>query len=422
MASQGPDVAIVGAGAAGLMAAIHAAERGRRVLLLEKNRKPGAKVLMSGGTRCNITHACSWQKIAEAFPRQAGRFLRPSLRFYGPEQVIAFFEKAGVAVKVEAPHDKVFPRSDRAADVQRALVETARARGVELRAESPVRAVERREKGFALRLDAGDVVVPRVLVTTGGQSYPGCGTTGDGYGFARAVGHRVVTPHPALVPLVLARPLEDCSGVTLEDVRLGLAVAGGGKLLAEQRGELLFTHRGLSGPTALDLSGEMTARTSGVRTDVAAPRGFEVALDLLPSADHERVQDELAARDRGRASRPVSAALHALGVPRRLAKALLDRAQVPEARTAQELRREERTGLVRALKDLRLAVTGTVGFEKAEVTAGGVSLDEVDPGTLESKIVPGLFFAGEVLDVAGPIGGYNFQAAWSTGFAAAERF
>ncbi len=408
------DIIIVGAGAAGLFAAIRAAERGKKVVLLERNKKPGVKVLMSGGTRCNITHDGSPDEVARAFGKRAERFLRPSLRAFPPSAVIAWFEEHGVPVKTEPPHGKVFPRSDRATDVLAALVRAARERGVDLRTEARVLAVERAGAGFAVKHGGGEASAPRVLVATGGLSYPKAGFTGDGYGIARSFGHSVVTPHPALVPLVLAAPLDGTSGVALEDVRVGLAV-GNGKILATRRGELLFTHRGLSGPSALDLSGELTARTSGVLRDAAGP--FEVALDLLPDVSHEELQAELQEKSR----RTAAALLQGRGLPRSLARALLARARVPEERSLQELRREERSAIVRALKDQRLAVTGTTGFEKAEVTAGGVLLDEIDPATLESRRVPGLHFLGEVLDVAGPVGGYNFQAAWSMGWAVAER-
>jgi predicted Rossmann fold flavoprotein len=194
-------------------------------------------------------------------------------------------------------------------------------------------------------------------------------------------------------------------------VRVGLAAAKG-KVLSSRRGELLFTHRGLSGPAALDLSGEFTARTSGVVRDVSGP--FEIALDLLPETKHEDLQAELSEQSK----KTAGAVLHDRGLPRSLAKAFLKKANVREERTLQELRREERAALVRVLKDFRVGVSGTTGFEKAEVTAGGVALDEVEPATLESRRRSGLFVIGEVLDVDGPVGGYNFQAAWSTGWAA----
>jgi predicted Rossmann fold flavoprotein len=414
-----PDVAILGGGAAGLMAAIRAAERGRRVLLLERNRKPGAKILMSGGTRCNITHDASADELARAFaPRQA-RFLAPSLRALGPREVVAWFEAQSVRTKVEPPHGKVFPRSDRATDVLDALVRAARERGVELRREARVVAARRSGDGFALALEGqGELVVPRVVVATGGKSYAKAGFTGDGYDLARALGHTIVTPRPALVPITLSRPFA-CSGVALEDARVGLA-AKGGKVIAARRGELLFTHRGVSGPAALDVSGELTARTSGAVRDVPEGTRYELALDLAPATPHENLQELLSTKERGRGARAAATALHDLGLPRALVKELLARASVPEPRTVQELRREERTALVRAVKDARLEVEGTLGFDKAEVTAGGVALDEVDPRTLASKKTPGLWLIGEVLDLDGPIGGYNFQAAWSTGWAAGE--
>ncbi|MEZ0228721.1 MAG: NAD(P)/FAD-dependent oxidoreductase [Planctomycetota bacterium] len=405
------DVLVLGAGAAGLLAAIRAAERGRRVILLERNKKPGVKILMSGGTRCNVTHDGQADEVARAFGKRAERFLRPSMKAFGPQHAMNFFEQRGVKLKTEPPHGKVFPRSDRATDVLAALVDDARARGVELRTEARVLEVVKEDGAFRVRFEGGEARADRIVIAVGGQSYPKAGFTGDGYSFARSLGHTVVTPRPALVPLVLGKPLEGCSGVTLTDVRVGLAIAKG-KILATKRGELLFTHRGLSGPTALDLSGELTARTAGVLRDTTGP--FEVALDLLPDVKHEDLQAELAEKSR----RTAAGVLHDRGVPRSLIKALLKLAKVPEDRTLQDLRRDERIALVPSLKDLRLPVTGTTGFDRAEVTAGGVALEEIEPATLESRVVRGVHFIGEVLDVDGPVGGYNFQAAWSTGWAA----
>jgi predicted Rossmann fold flavoprotein len=405
------DVAILGAGAAGLLAAIRAAERGRKVVLVERNKKPGVKILMSGGTRCNVTHDGSPAEVAKAFGKRGERFLRPSMLAFSPAQMMAFLQRLDVPLKTEPPHGKVFPRSDRATDVLAALVNEARAKGVVLRTEARVLSVDPADQGFLVRHEGGEVAVPKVIIATGGQSYPRAGFTGDGYSLARAFGHSVSTPRPALVPLVLGQALEGCSGVSLADARLALAPVGG-RLLAERRGELLFTHRGLSGPTALDLSGELTARTAGVLRDASGP--FEVALDLLPATRHEDLQADLARKS----AKTVAAFLHDRELPRSLVRALLLRVEVPEDRTLQDIRREERAAVVRALKDLRLPVTGTTGFDKAEVTAGGVALDEVEPATLESRRVRGLHFIGEVLDVDGPVGGYNFQAAWSTGWAA----
>lgn len=424
------DVAVLGAGAAGLMAAIRAAERGRRVLLLEKNRRPGVKILMSGGTRCNLTNARGLRNlqgisgpidpqydrgegrgarsIQQAFGA-GGRFLGPALRAFSVEQTIAFFESEGVATKVEA-NGKIFPVSDRAADVLAALVRRLERSGAELRCSSPVRTVAADGEGFRIGLPDGDVHARRVVVAVGGQSFPGCGTSGDGYAIARAFGHAMIDPRPALVPLRVAEDwVAGLKGVTLPDVLARVHTAGGPALI-ERRESLLFAHFGLTGPAILDVSRAVA------RHDGSGP--LELVLDLAPSARLDALEPALQAACRtGR--RPVAGLLPSF-LPRRLAEALMTAAGVCVDRMGPDLSRDERRRVLAAVKSLRLGIAGTLGFAKAEVTSGGVSLDEVDPESLESRRQPGLHFIGEVLDLDGLIGGYNFQAAWSTGWLAGE--
>ncbi|MFN7971109.1 MAG: aminoacetone oxidase family FAD-binding enzyme [Acidobacteriota bacterium] len=356
------DVVVIGAGAAGLLAAARAAESGARTLLLEKNPRAGVKILMSGGTRCNLTQATDARGIADAFGAQ-GKFLMSPLHALSPEELLALIEAEGVKTKVE-PTGKVFPRSDRAADVLGALLRRLERSGATLALGEPALRVDRDEDGFAVRTPRRELRARRLIVTTGGRSYPSSGTTGDGYGWMRALGHTVVTPRPALVPLLCEAPwVRELRGVALSDAEIAIRERDAprrARPLAEARGALLFTHFGLSGPAVLDVS----------RVVSAHPRPRDLVLACEP---------------RG-------------AIPRRLARAL-------DAIGAQST-------------PIELPLAGTRGFRNAEVTAGGVALDEVDSRSMASKRVPGLYLAGEILDVDGPIGGYNFQAAFSTGWLA----
>jgi predicted Rossmann fold flavoprotein len=403
------DIVVIGAGAAGLMAALRAAELGRRVLLLEKNRRPGVKILMSGGTRCNITHATDNRGIVEAYG-PPGRFLHSALAAFGVQDTLDFFDAEGVATKVEET-GKIFPVSNRAADVLDALLRRLHRSGAALALGEAVLDLERREPGFVITTPARTIITGRVILTTGGQSYPGSGTTGDGYRFAAKFGHTIVPPRPALVPITVAVPwVTELRGVTLPDT--AVRVVEDGRTLASRRGSLLFAHFGLSGPVILDVSRVVSGHSR--------PPSLALEIDLLPSAK-EADLDEFLRRESLASGKKQLAVVLGEQLPRRLCDALLPAAGMPADRRAAALSKPDRAKLVQSVKRLRLPIQGTLGFGKAEVTAGGVALDEVDSRSMRSKKVAELFLAGEVLDLDGPIGGYNFQAAWSTGWLAGTR-
>ncbi len=430
------DVAVLGAGAAGLFAGIRAAERGARVVVLEKNRRPGVKILMSGGTRCNITNARGLRNlrgvsgtIDPAYdPREArgassiieafganGAFLRPALKALGVEATVALFEAEGVATKIEG-NGKLFPVSDKAVDVLDALVRRLERSGAVLRPLTPVTGLETTERNsevrFLMGTPAGCIEARRVVLCVGGQSFPGCGTTGDGYALARRFGHSIVTPQPALVPLrVDAEWVRSLSGVTVVDATASIVetISTSARQLDSRREAVLFTHAGFSGPAVLDVS----------RTVARHLEPLSLRFDWIPTITLDRLEQELAAAVRvGRAK---VASLLPASLPRRLVDALLEQSGIPVDRIGPELRRDERQRLIANLKGLKIPIAGTLGFAKAEVTSGGVALAEVDAESLQSRLQPGLFLAGEVLDLDGRIGGYNFQAAWSTGWLAGER-
>jgi predicted Rossmann fold flavoprotein len=400
------DVVVLGGGAAGLLAAARAAELGARTLLLEKNRKPGVKILMSGGTRCNLTHATDNRGIVEAFG-PPGRFLHSALATLGVQETIELFEAEGVATKVEET-GKVFPVSNKAADVLDALLRRLHQSGAALALGEPVLDLRPAEGGLGVATPQRVVTAGRVILTTGGRSYPGSGTTGDGYRLTAALGHTIVTPRPALTPIRVAVPwVAELRGVTLPDV--SLRVREGETVLAARRGSLLLAHFGLSGPVALDASRVISGHSH--------PETLEVELDLLPALA-EPALDEYLRTESASSGKKLLAGILPADLPRRLAEQVVVLAGMPAERKAAALSKPERGRLVAAMKRLRLPVAGTLGFEKAEVTAGGVALHEVDSRTMRSKRIPQLFIAGEVLDLDGPIGGYNFQAAFSTGWLA----
>jgi predicted Rossmann fold flavoprotein len=403
------DVVVIGAGAAGLLAAARAAERGRRVLLLEKNRKPGVKILMSGGTRCNLTHATDKHGIIAAFGPQ-GRFLHSALAALGPSDLVDLFHAEGVPTKVE-PTGKIFPVSDKAIDVLEALKRRLARSGAQLALEEPVLDVAREDDGFLIRTSIRTLHAAKVIVTVGGQSYPGAGTTGDGYAWAANLDHTIVPPRPALAPLTSGAPwVKSLRGVTIPDVRVKLQERATSKTIAERRGSFLFTHFGLSGPAPMDVSREAAH---------FRPGQMQLVCDFLPEAGAEQLSSRLQAEAAASGKKQI-VAIVTQWLPRRLAESLLEQARLPADRRGAEFSKAERSALVQAIKAIAIPIEGTLGFKKAEVTAGGVSLAEVDSRTMQSKLVPNLFFAGEVLDVDGPIGGYNFQAAFSTGWLAGE--
>jgi predicted Rossmann fold flavoprotein len=314
-----------------------------------------------------------------------------------------------VATKVEET-GKIFPVSDRAVDVLDALVKRLRRTGAELALAEPMTGITSIPGGFSVTTPIRSITCEKVVVTTGGKSYPGCGTTGDGYAFATQFGHTIVPPRPALVPLRVNAPwVADLRGVTLPGV--GLKVKGGGKVLAARAGSMLFAHFGLTGPAPLDVSRAVSGHPN--------PTSLTLELDFLPGESEQSI-DEFLRVESVASAKQLLAGVLSRKLTRRLCDQLLLLCGLPVDRTAAALSKADRQKLAAAVKRLAVPLAGTLGFEKAEVTAGGVALGEVDSRTMESKKRPGLHLAGEVLDLDGWIGGYNFQAAWSTGWLAGE--
>jgi predicted Rossmann fold flavoprotein len=401
------DVVVIGAGAAGLWAAERIARGGRRVLLLEKTARAGTKILASGGTRCNLTTTLAPDPASALFG--AGRrFVQPSMRALPPAAVRERFHALGVPT-VEEPHlEKVFPKSQRARDVRDALLRTALAAGVEVRYQCPVDGVEPGAEGWWVHVRGGPLRGAAVVLSVGGQSYPKTGCTGDGYPWLRGLDLPVVAPVPALVPLRSpAGWVRALSGVSLQEVEARL-LDRSDRIVARRARPVLFTHHGLSGPGAMDLS-----------EPVARGGAWTIALDLLPHRPEGELRDtlhEAAVDPRG----PRVARLLGEGLPARLLAAAARQAGLDDDNPQPyAVDRSRRNKLVDALKGLRVPVDGTLGWDQAEVTAGGLALDAVDRRTLAVKGHPGLYVIGELLDLTGPIGGLNFQAAFATAEAAA---
>ena len=406
--SEQADLVVVGAGAAGLFAAIHAGRAGARVIALDGARVIGAKILVAGGGRCNVTHHAVDEK---AYAGSTPGAIRTVLRKFTVEDTVRFFEAYGVELKREDT-GKLFPTTDDAHTILNALLQAARDAGVDLRFPRRVTRLERAPGdsnggGFVVAGDWGEIRAPRVVLSTGGKALPKSGSDGGGYDFARALGHTVSDRvYPALVPLILpgTHPLRALSGLTLQAT---LVLRGGtGKVMREFTNSLLCTHFGLSGPCALDISRYW-------RDAVCDDSLAGLFANFIPNEREDTLDAKLLA----------SKAANAVAflrdfVPERLARTLCEVAAVDPAASLRQLTREQRKALARAACALPLSVEGDRGFTYAEVTMGGVPLSEVKLDTMESRMCPGLHLAGEILDVDGRIGGFNFQWAWATGFLA----
>lgn len=402
------DVIVIGGGASGLMAAGRAAERGSRVLLLEKMGRVGIKLALTGQGRCNLTNAGDLPSFVEQF-RRNGKFLRNAFSRFFNRDLISFFERRGVPV-VEERGRRVFPASSRANDVVRALREYALGGGARIRIHAPAREILAEGGAVAgVRIDGEAFRAPAVILAAGGASYPRTGSAGEGYALAERLGHRIEALRPALVPLEIDDPsVPGLQGLALKNVRA--AFFAGARRIGEEFGEMLFTHFGVSGPIILALSGDVAE---------APPGGTTLSIDLKPALSPEQVENRLLREFREEPRQQIQTILGRL-LPRSLVPEMLKRAGVPPSARGGEIRAAERKELARVLKDWRLPVRGPRPLEEAIVTAGGVAVKEIHPATMESKIVRGLHFCGEVIDVDGKTGGYNLQAAFTTGWVAGE--
>lgn len=400
-------IIVIGGGPAGMMSAIRAAENNSQVILFEKMPNVGRKLGITGKGRCNLTNTADIEEFIKNIPGN-GKFLYSALRNFTPIDTINFFNELGVATKIERG-GRIFPVSDNSSEVIEALMKKMAILGVEIKINSPVTELIAKNKKVVGVLSNGKIFnADAIILATGGASYPATGSTGDGFRLAKRLGHTVTEILPALVPLEVEEDIKSLQGLSLKNVRVKLLADG--KKVAEQFGEMLFTHFGVSGPIILTLS-RQAARL------LAEKKFVELEINLKPALTPEQL-DARILRDFEKFKR--KAIKNSLGdlLPAKLIPIILDRAYLDENKKVDEITQAERRRLIENLRGLPLTITKTRPIKEAIVTAGGVSVKEINPRTMESKLVKNLYIVGEVADVDGFTGGFNLQVAWAMGNAA----
>ena len=400
------DVLVIGGGPAGMIAAITAARAGKNVLLLEKNDRLGKKLIITGKGRCNVTNDCTADEVLKNTPRN-GKFLFSAMAAFPPEKAMAFFEEAGCALKTERGN-RVFPTTDRSQTVLDALQRQLRSSGVTVKT-AKVLSIHQDEKGVVgVATSGGFMEAKKIILATGGASYPATGSTGDGYKFAKALGHTVVEPQGSLVPLETAGPdAPEMQGLALKNTALKL-LNPKGKAVYKDFGEMLFTHFGVSGPMVLSASAH-----------IGKGDGWKLSLDLKPALEEGKLDDRILRDLELYQNRAMENALTDL-LPRSMIPVVLRRIGVDGSLQANSFTKQNRRALVELLKNFTLEITGKRPVSEAIITSGGIKCGEIDPKTMESKKVPGLYFAGEIIDCDAYTGGFNLQIAWATGVAAGK--
>lgn len=405
-------VLIIGGGAAGMMAAAFAAKNGNRVEVFEKNEKLGKKLFITGKGRCNITNAADLEDFFPAVTSNP-KFLYSAFYSFTNEQVISFFEELGVKTKVERG-GRVFPVSDHSSDVIQALKSEMERLGVKINLNVEVKELitEKSSTGETvngIRLVSGKKISgDAVIVATGGISYPSTGSTGDGYRFARRCGHKVSELSPSLVPMEVKEWYAgELMGLSLRNIEI--RITDGKKKLYQEFGEMLFTHYGVTGPVILSASSVVGKKLKDTE--------LTLHIDLKPALTEEQLDKRVLREFETNHNRQFKNAVDSL-FPSKLRPVIVELSGIPEEKKVHEITKEERLRFVRLIKDFTMTLTGLRGYNEAIITKGGVSVKEIDPGTMESKLVKGLYFAGEVLDLDAVTGGYNLQIAWSTGYLA----
>ena len=408
------DIIVIGGGPAGMMAAGTAAERGAKVALIEKNRQSGKKLLITGKGRCNVTNDCTRDAFFANIPVNP-KFLFSAFWRFSNRDVMDFFESRGVPLKVERGN-RVFPVSDKAADVNNALIDFCAAGGVSVIRDTVTELMteERIVTGVRTR-NGGEVSCSQCIVATGGKSYPLTGSTGDGYAFAKSAGHTVIRPKPSLVPLVIeGKECAEAQGLSLRNIAIRVSESGSGRVVYKDFGEMLFTHFGMSGPVILSASSHMRD----------PEKKYIISIDLKPALSPEQLDNRIQRDFSENINKDFVNSLSKL-LPQKIISVIIKRTGIPYATKVNSIRREQRLALVNILKNLEFTVAGFRPIDEAIITSGGVSVTEIDPKTMESKLMQGLYFAGEVIDVDAHTGGFNLQIAFSTGrcagIAAAER-
>lgn len=405
------NVVIIGAGAAGLMAAITAAEKtGNNVTLLEKNERAGRKLMITGKGRCNLCNNCDIDTLMANIPKNS-KFLYSAFSNLTPQNLMDMFESWSVPLKTERGN-RVFPVSDKAVDIVDALVKTAKKNGVKTLTATAEKIILSEQKVIGVKLANGDIIPgDSVIIATGGMSYPLTGSTGDGYKMATVLGHTVTELKPSLVPLTVHEGFcTHLSGLSLKNVTLSVFEDGKKKPLFSELGEMLFTHFGISGPLVLSASSHI--RYMG-------KKNYTAFIDLKPALSPEQLDNRIL-RDFGEMqNKDFINSLDKL-LPKSLIPVIVRLSGIDPQKKVNQINREERSVLVNIIKNLPLHITGFRPIEEAIITSGGISVKEIDPKTMQSKLIEGLFFAGEIIDVDAYTGGFNLQIAFSTGFLAGK--
>ena len=396
------DGIVIGGGPAGMFAAITAARRGKKVLLLERNDRLGKKLLITGKGRCNVTNDCDSNEILRNIPRN-GRFLFSAMAACPPERVKRFFEDSGCALKTERGN-RVFPVSDRSVSILDVLQKELRRSGVTVRIGRVTDILTKDGNVTGVAVGQEKIDSDWVLLATGGLSYPTTGSTGDGYELARRLGHTVTPAEGSLVPLEAEPDCAEMQGLSLRNVSVKL-LNGKGKVLFTDFGELLFTHFGVSGPTVLSASAHLKGE------------GCRLLIDLKPALDEAKLNDRLLRELQMYKTRSMENALTDL-LPRSMIPVVLRRLHIDPGLQANSLNKQQRRALVELLKAFPVEISGKRPVAEAIITSGGIKVGEIDPKTMESKLVPGLYFAGEIIDCDAYTGGFNLQIAWATAYAA----
>ena len=403
------NVIVVGGGAAGMMAAIFAARNGQNVTLLEKNEKLGKKIFITGKGRCNITNASEIEDLFSAVISNP-KFLYSGFYSFTNDQVIHFFEELGVATKIERGN-RVFPVSDHSSDVIAALAREMQHLKVKVQLHCEVKELlinnEREIKGVRLA-NGKKMTADAVVVATGGISYPSTGSTGDGYRFARNCGHKVTELFPSLVPMEVKEwYAKELQGLSLKNIEIH--ITDGKKKLYDEFGEMLFTHYGVTGPVILS--------ASSIVGKTLEKKELVLHIDLKPALTEEQLDKRLLREFEANHNKQFKNAIDSL-LPAKLRPVIIELSGIEEEKKVHEITKKERLNLLRLIKDFHMTLTGLRGYNEAIITKGGISVKEIDPGTMESKLIKNLYFAGEVLDLDAVTGGYNLQIAWSTGYLA----
>ena len=402
-------VIVVGGGAAGMMAAIIAARNEQNVTLLEKNEKLGKKIFITGKGRCNITNASEIEDLFSAVVSNP-KFLYSGFYSFTNDQVIDFFEELGVATKIERGN-RVFPVSDHSSDVIAALAREMQRLKVKVLLHCEVKELlvnnEKEIKGVQL-VNGKKITADAVVVATGGISYPSTGSTGDGYRFARNCGHKVTELFPSLVPMEVKEwYAKELQGLSLKNIEI--RITDGKKKLYDEFGEMLFTHYGVTGPVILS--------ASSIVGKMLEEKELVLHIDLKPALTEEQLDKRLLREFEANHNKQFKNAIDSL-LPAKLRPVIIELSGIEEEKKVHEITKEERLNLLRLIKDFHMTLTGLRGYNEAIITKGGISVKEIDPGTMESKLIKNLYFAGEVLDLDAVTGGYNLQIAWSTGYLA----